>query len=118
MHALAIHAGHALHDGQHQQQHGGGAQHALVAHDLQGRDGEVGHEEILECDLGRLDALARDDQAHAPQHVTLAHGVARAALACATVHEGRGTGRGGRVGGEDGGQVKKAEQQAGAGRGQ
>ena len=47
-----------LHDGQHQEQHGGSSQHPFVAHNLEGRDGQVSHEEVLESDLCRLHALA------------------------------------------------------------
>lgn len=40
--AAAVGAGQALHERQHEQQHGGGAEQALVADDLERRDGQVG----------------------------------------------------------------------------
>jgi hypothetical protein len=47
-----------LHNGQHQQEHGGSTQHAFVANNLERRNGQVGHEEVFKRNLRRLDALA------------------------------------------------------------
>lgn len=56
MHAAAWVHSH-LYNRQDQQQHCGGAENALVAHNLEWRDGKVSHKEVLKRDLGCLDAL-------------------------------------------------------------
>lgn len=53
-----------LDNGQHQQQHRGCSQDALVSHNLQRRDGQICHEKVFKGDLCRLDALAAQRPFH------------------------------------------------------
>lgn len=47
-----------LYNGQHQEQHGGSAQHTLIPHNLERRDGQVGHKKVFKSNLRGLNALA------------------------------------------------------------